>query len=67
MRAAVMAAIHFDFLSAQEHSSLSETAFNYNEDQTTMLNFGNLLFQLKELATEQSKQPAKDTLLNKIT
>lgn len=52
MRAAVMAALHFDFPQAQELSSRGDTAFPYSEDETNMQNFVNLLAQLKDLATE---------------
>ena len=43
MRAAVMAALHFDFGPAQELGSQSDTLAPYNEDQTNMQNFINLL------------------------
>ena len=56
MRAAVMAALHFDFNPAQQIGSLSETVFPYNEDSTNMQNFSNLLRQLRDLSQEQMRQ-----------
>ena len=43
MRAAVMAALHFDFNPALEQGGIAETRAPYNEDLTIMQNFVNLL------------------------
>ena len=56
MRAAVMAALHFEFGKAQYHGSQSDIALFYNEDFTNMRNFINLLAQLRDLVKEQQSK-----------
>ena len=54
MRSCVMAALHYEFDLAQELASLGDIKKLYNEDNTNILHFNNLLNQLSKLFKQES-------------